>query len=201
MGTVELIDNFPQEIRKVQVIGTKWRRRKDRSGRWVSLKVRRALLCGLGKVGVAENEEAAILKERWICTSIYCILCHTCYSISSSQQLYESGIIIILPILQRRKLIQINTANKDRAKSWTQGIWLLSSVISHTQLRYITGAHINSSASDKQNRWRGDILIRFLGALKILRTLFERLWKMKKGFPLIPLKVRVCSFLDTLRQT
>lgn len=84
----------------------------------MSLKVRRALLCELGKVGVAENKKAAILKERGICTSIYCILCHTCYSISSSQQLYETGIIIIiLPILQRKKLIQINTANKDRAKS------------------------------------------------------------------------------------
>lgn len=29
-GTVELIDNFPQEIRKVQVIGTK----SDGEGRW-----------------------------------------------------------------------------------------------------------------------------------------------------------------------
>ena len=189
-----------QEIGKVQVTGTKWSRRKDRSGRWVSLKVRRDHLCRLGKARVAENKKAAVLKERWRCTSIYWILCHTCYSVSSSQQLYETGIvIIILPIWQRRKLIQINTAYKDRTKSWTQGIWLLSSVICHTQLRYITGAHINSSASDKQNRWRGDILIRFLGALKVLRTLFGRLWKMKKGFPLIPLKVRVCSFLDTLK--
>lgn len=134
----------------------------------------------------SRNEEAAILKERWICTSIYCTLCHTCYSISSSQQLYELQESLSSSPFCRggnlSKLTQlIRTEPKVEPKeSGSYLLWF------HTQLRYITGAHINSSASDKQNRWRGDILIRFLGALKILRTLFERLWKMKKGFPLIP---------------
>lgn len=133
-----------------------------------------------------------------------------CWSVSSSQQLYEIGsIIIILPIWQMRKHIQINTANKGRAQNLNpQVIWLLSSMISHLQLRlynrcsgkfwkrtfYIIVQLVISTI--------GEVLT-FLEvsweALKVSGTL-EDFGKWNREFPLIPLKSRVCGFMDTIRQ-